>query len=619
MRRLVVCTLAATLAVAASAPAEHTLIKKPSGKRNVQEKVLHMAHMLKYIAKKNVKHEAHGKVAEKAIAEHERVGKLSGKTAQEVVDKIGELFGPSGAAKADMQWTAKENDEMAYGDQLDDEPPDAEADPTKERVHKTRKNKTRKKHEGIKEVEEVDGAFQGDMVSSSTAQLNAWKGLSTNGVREQGYTTWTDNYVPYCYANDVADAVVEAMNHAIGQFNKVLPCLVFEDVGRSGDGCTVLPAVYITSRDEGCYANVGMLTSQVTQLNLQSPGCDTVGIAMHEMLHVLGQMHEQSRPDRDDYVTIESDNIQEGMEHNFDISEHGDVNRPYDVLSLMHYSSNAFTVATDGSPTIVGLDAAYCPKYTCDPNLYSDYEMGNRLGMTQSDADQLGEAYGCQVSELTSAPCEDKPLDSGDPFEDSAWGGSGLTCSDYYDILSTGCSAYVSSNFCCQCGGGLTLQEWVAAPPAPTPPPFPPPPSSPPPLPPSSPAPASAQPDLIGGPCCNALMAYCDTTYGVSCDGMTGTMPTSCEKTCSPPEKDTDEYSNCPSLASAGYCSYYFGDGTTVHSRCPESCGTDALPAVKAASVRAVNVTGIVPQVEVNKSPRMTKSYKQANALEPTR
>ena len=66
---------------------------------------------------------------------------------------------------------------------------------------------------------------------------------------------------------------------------------------------------------DGCYSDVGLQTG--VQLLSLGPGCVEHGVVLHELLHTLGLWHEQSRLDRDDYVTIHWDNIEAGMEDQF--------------------------------------------------------------------------------------------------------------------------------------------------------------------------------------------------------------------------------------------------------------------------------------------------------------
>lgn len=46
-------------------------------------------------------------------------------------------------------------------------------------------------------------------------------------------------------------------------------------------------------------------------LSLADP-CQRVGIIEHEFMHALGFWHEQSRVDRDEYVTVRWENIARG-------------------------------------------------------------------------------------------------------------------------------------------------------------------------------------------------------------------------------------------------------------------------------------------------------------------
>jgi hypothetical protein len=81
--------------------------------------------------------------------------------------------------------------------------------------------------------------------------------------------------------------------------------------------------------------------------------CIFEGIAAHELIHSLGFWHEQARPDRDDFVKIDFDNVIPGMEHNFNkiTVDSTTIGLPYDYNSLMHYESTAFS--KNGKATIV--------------------------------------------------------------------------------------------------------------------------------------------------------------------------------------------------------------------------------------------------------------------------
>ena len=63
-----------------------------------------------------------------------------------------------------------------------------------------------------------------------------------------------------------------------------------------------------------CWSGVGKSWSGgLQELSLDRSGCMTKDTIIHEFLHSLGFNHEQTRPDRDQYIQVLYENIEPRM------------------------------------------------------------------------------------------------------------------------------------------------------------------------------------------------------------------------------------------------------------------------------------------------------------------
>ncbi|CEF70926.2 Astacin-like metalloendopeptidase [Strongyloides ratti] len=95
----------------------------------------------------------------------------------------------------------------------------------------------------------------------------------------------------------------------------------------------------------GCFSYVGRMYNNKMQDVSIGQNCDTIGTVQHETLHALGFDHEQCRYDRDDYIDIFLENVEQGSENNFvKLSKEFAITlgTPYDYGSTMQYTYTSF-------------------------------------------------------------------------------------------------------------------------------------------------------------------------------------------------------------------------------------------------------------------------------------
>jgi len=205
---------------------------------------------------------------------------------------------------------------------------------------------------------------QGDMIMTPDEVLGT--------TRKAGGNNWSGNTVPYVISGSFSSRDRQMIQAAMGEWMQKV-CVKFVPRTNQRNYINIVTG-------GGCSSYVGMIGGG-QRVTLARNGCMWHKTILHELGHALGFQHEQCRSDRDNYVTINTRNVNRNMLHNFDKMRTNNYAR-YDYTSVMHYGKTAFS-KDNRSLTIITKDSRYQNK------------IGHAKNLSQADVTAMRQKYRC--------------------------------------------------------------------------------------------------------------------------------------------------------------------------------------------------------------------------------
>ncbi|WP_298155042.1 M12 family metallopeptidase [Flavobacterium sp.] len=157
---------------------------------------------------------------------------------------------------------------------------------------------------------------------------------------------WPNGEIPVELSSDITGPVYGAVKEALDELNAKT---VLRFVKRTNQKDYI--RIVIDPKEIGAASSLVGWQGGKQLLRIKSRDESSKSVVMHELLHASGIYHEQSRNDRDQYITIHMDRIEDKAKHNFQKESNTTTYSKYDFCSIMHYNYTAFAT-TKGDITI---------------------------------------------------------------------------------------------------------------------------------------------------------------------------------------------------------------------------------------------------------------------------
>ncbi|MEE9320404.1 MAG: M12 family metallopeptidase [Granulosicoccus sp.] len=178
--------------------------------------------------------------------------------------------------------------------------------------------------------------------------------VKSQAVNPNSDLHWPYGVVPYTFDPSVLEKDKTAMLDGMATISSQTNVIFVELPDINHDGLAEYgPKDYISfsrvSGGVGSYSNLGRVGGKQMVAIHDSHKNNKIVVA-HELMHALGFEHAQQHPNSTETIDIRLENVVEGYEHNFILSE-GTIVGPYDPDSVMHYRESG--LSNGNGPTIV--------------------------------------------------------------------------------------------------------------------------------------------------------------------------------------------------------------------------------------------------------------------------